>query len=202
VIRSVHGNLAKSAGPERVSERRPRDEMPEGVPNPSPRVAAHSPKGQPFAAGAPATIEAARAGGMARRGTTRLADGLGLRRWTPEAEPYRAASVAFQRAQCASLKESYGGGYLDPGTRASVSLAARALAWSTYYYDTGKPKLGLQFANAVDRHLDFAREAAGVVAEARRRGGAARKTSTHQTLDALRSGSPARPPLTNPKETR
>jgi hypothetical protein len=91
-LRRAHGNGA--AALLRV-ETAPVDELPEGVPGDtgvtSP-VAAGT--GAQWTAGDPRTVEAARAGGRARAGKTRLASQLGLSSLDadPAYRPYRAAA--------------------------------------------------------------------------------------------------------------
>jgi hypothetical protein len=112
----------------------PADELPAGVPADA-RPSSPSDRGHAgrFARG----NTLARAGGHAKRGTSRLTARLGLSTLAegdPFA-PYRKAAATFRRVQCAELARSVGGGTCGPGPSSVVASAALALAWSRYLSD-------------------------------------------------------------------
>lgn len=170
-LRSGHGN---GAGVPRV-EVLPADELPEGVPA-STREESPTDRGERgrFAPG----NALARVGGKARAGSTRLADRLGLAALPEGAafRPYKAAAVAFRRAQTAALAASVGGGFCGPAPASMIASAALALAWSRFLGDRaaeiGDPDLALKAARLGEtsrQHLLAAHELCAREAEARRK---------------------------------
>lgn len=140
----------------------PADELPAGVPAGA-RAGSPSDRGErgKFAQG----NALAREGGRARRGKTRLADRLGLAPLKDDAafRPYRAAAVAFRRAQCAELACTVGGGVCGPGPSSIVASAALSLAWSRYISDvaatSGDVDLAVDLAVRAARLSDQSRQA-------------------------------------------
>jgi hypothetical protein len=169
-LRTGHGN---GAGVPRV-EVLPADELPAGVPDVA-RQESPSDRGEAgrFAPG----NSLARAGGRARRGKTRLAERMGLAS-LPDGSafrPYKAAAVAFRRAQCSELARTVGGGVCGPAPSSMVASAALQLAWSRWLADlaaeTGDPEMALRasrLADASRQNLLAAHELAAREAEARR----------------------------------
>lgn len=168
-LRTGHG---KGKGVPRV-EVLPVDELPVGVPVDA-RAESPQERGERgrFAPG----NALARVGGQARKGKTRLADRLGLRKLVEGSEfaPYKASAVSFRRAQCAELARNVGGGYCGPGPSSFVASAALQLAWSRYLSDraaeSGDPELASlasKLANDSRQNLLAAHELCAREAKAR-----------------------------------
>ena len=130
----------------------------------------------------------AKAGGIARKGKSRLAARLSLKRLADDAEfrPYKASASAFRKAQCAELAKLVGGGVCGPGPSSIVASAALALAWSRYFSDaaaaTGDAELAskaMRFAESSRNHLLSAHELCAWEAKSRdTRGSAATGMAT------------------------
>jgi hypothetical protein len=143
----------------------------------------------------------ARAGGLAKRGKSRLTSRLGLAN-LPDGDafaPYRRSAAPFRRVQCSELARSVGGGACGPGPSSVVASAALALAWSRYFSDqaaaTGDPELAMRSARLGEtsrQHLLAAHELCAREAQARPRGAV-------DPLAAFRTpSSPAVMPATTP----
>jgi hypothetical protein len=170
-LRAGHGN---GAGSPRI-EVLPPDELPAGMPADAREGSPHD-RGEAgrFAPG----NSLARAGGQAKRGTSRLTARLGLS-VLPDGDafvPYRKAAATFRRVQCAELARTVGGGVCGPGPSSVVASAALALAWSRYLSDqaaaTGDPELAMRSARLGEtsrQHLLAAHELVAREATARPR---------------------------------
>lgn len=169
-LRSGHGT---GAGQPRV-EVLPPDELPAGVPAPA-RQESPADRGVlgRFAPG----NGLSRQGGKARAGKTRLADRLGLAALPDGAafRPYKAAAVAFRRAQTTEVARTVGGGTCGPGPASIIASAALCLAWSRYLGDlaanAGDPQLAMLAARLGEtsrQHLMAAHELAAREAQARK----------------------------------
>lgn len=194
-LRAGHG---KGAGVPRI-EVLPADELPAGVPGPSPEPSPGSQRAD--GRFTPGNALAAR-GGRARAGSTRLGDRLGLNDQALEAfASYRRAAVSFRRAQCAALAASVGNGACGPGPSSLVATAALQLAWSRYFSDqaalTGDAKLAAsasKLGNDSRQNLLAAHELCA------REGKARPTTSPHAALMAALEGD-GEDTAHSPKET-
>jgi hypothetical protein len=150
----------------------PVDELPAGVPaDTGPESPTDRAEGGRFAPG----NSLARVGGHAKKGKTRLVDRLGLQTLADDADfrPYKAAAVAFRRAQCADLARTVGAGVCGPAPSSMVASAALQLAWARYLSDlaamTGDAEVALRASklsdasrqNLLAAHELCAKEAAG-----------------------------------------
>ena len=174
-LRAGHGT---GAGEPRI-EVLPADELPVGVPAPheaplAERTSERTPDGR----WAPGARTAQRAGGLATRGRTRLADRLCLAAVPDSAafRRYRAAAASFRRVHCAELARTVGGGVCGPGPSSIVASAALALAWSRYLSDlaatAGDPELAMRASRLGEtsrQHLLAAHELCAREAQARPR---------------------------------
>ena len=168
-LRTGHGT---GAGQPRV-EVLPPNELPAGMPGDA-RAASPTDRGEAgrFARG----NTLARAGGLAKRGTSRLTSRLGLAT-LPEGDafaPYRKSAASFRRVQCGELAKTVGGGVCGPGPSSVVASAALALAWSRYFSDqaaaTGDVDLAMRSARLGEtsrQHLLAAHELCAREAKAR-----------------------------------
>ena len=152
-LRTGHGT---GAGVPRV-EVLPADELPVGVPA---DARAESPtdrgEGGRFAPGNTLAVR----GGQARKGKTRLADRLGLRKLPEGADfaPYKASAVSFRRSQCATLSATVGGGMCGPAPSSFVASAALQLAWSRYFSDRAALEGDADLALVASRLADASRQ--------------------------------------------
>lgn len=152
--RAAHGTGAAALA--RV-ETLPADEMPSPVPAPMASDASRAPRqGRGFRADDAATKEAARKGGLAKAGKSRLAASLGLQGLTTSEAfvPYRRSAETFRRHHCSELA-SMAGGVCGSGPSSMVASAALQLAASRYLFDlagaSGDPQLFVQAAQLADR---------------------------------------------------
>jgi hypothetical protein len=202
-LRSGHGHRA-GTGP-RV-EVLPADELPAGVP-----VAAHqeSPRDRGKAGRFAPGNTLSRAGGLAKRGTSRLTNRLGLSNLSAgdAFAPYRKSASTFRRVQCAELARTVGGGVCGPGPCSVVASAALALAWSRFLSDeaarTGDPDLALRSSRLGEtsrQHLLAAHElcAREALARAKQRT-TDQKVALRDRILGPRDEPPALPPTPSPE---
>lgn len=175
-LRAGHGN---GRGRPHV-EVCPADELPSGVALPlATGHAEHTSERRPDGTFAPGAPTAQSAGGLATKGTSRLASRLGLA-WLPDSDtfaPYRRAASTFRRVQCAELARTVGGGMCGPSPSSVVASVALALAWSRYFSDkaaqTGDAELAMRSARLGEtsrQHLLAAHELCAREAAARPKG--------------------------------
>jgi hypothetical protein len=171
VIRRAHGTGANAL---LRAETAPADELPLGVQAPLQAEAGSERRADgTFAQGARTSQSA---GGLAKRGKSRLVSRLGLAS-LPEGTafaPYRRAASTFRRVQCAELARTVGGGMCGPAPASIVASASLALAWARYFSDqaavTGDAELavrGLRAADASRQALLTAMEICAREAQAR-----------------------------------
>jgi hypothetical protein len=167
-VRTAHG-AARELGAIAVVETPPVDELPKGVPGPSPVQRPVEDRGKRFRAGDASTIEAARAGGRARRNRTALAHSLAVDSNDPAWRTYLRQAEAFRRAQVTVLASTVGGGQCGPAPAALVASAALALAASRFAYANGRALEGARLAAEVRQNLLGAHALAAQEAQARPR---------------------------------
>jgi hypothetical protein len=131
-IRKGHG-AGKGIAP-RI-EVLPPDELPAGIPAPTPLA---EPTGERRKDGR--FVKGARTnqskGAIARKGTTRLSSMLGLASDDdPILEPYKRAANDFRRVEVNRLAREVGNGICGPGPASIIGSAALQLAASRYLFD-------------------------------------------------------------------
>lgn len=173
------------------------DEHPAGVPGPNAAPTPARDASGRYQAGHPQTIAAARAAGRSRARHTALSHTLGLASQDPAWLKLKGQAEAFRRAQVRVLRETVGGGQCGPAPASCVASAALALAGSRLAFDRGDFELASRLAVESRQHLLAAQELCAREAQAR-----PRPSATQARLEALRSGSPAREPLTKQKENK
>lgn len=168
-LRTRHGN-AKRFGVGPVIETLPVDELPAGVPDASTPVGPARDKHGRYRAGHPATVEAARRAGHAKRHRTELAHTLAVRTDDPHWAALLRQAEAFRRAQVRLLAGSVGAGQCGPAPASLVSSAALALAGSRLAYGRGDLVQGARLAAESRQALLAAHELCAKEAMARPRG--------------------------------
>jgi hypothetical protein len=153
-LRSAHGRAAE-LGAIVVVETLPADELPAGVPAPTPPAAERDDSGE-FRSG-PGTSAMAAAGGRARAEAERFRRLLGLIELDEAHEyaPYLRLAHEHRDAHATAVAASVGGGQLSPGVASIIASASLALAASRYMYDLGAktcdPRLLGQAAQMAER---------------------------------------------------
>src|SRR5690606_4932140 len=151
-LRRAPGN-ARRLGRTVVVETLPADELPAGFPDPSPAPPPARDALGRYQAGHPATLQAARTAGRARRARAAVAQALGVRAGHPERGRSGRPAGRGRRAEVRRLASTVGGGQCGPAPAALVANAALALAASRYRYARGEHLEGARLAAEVRQHL-------------------------------------------------
>jgi hypothetical protein len=127
-LRSGHGiNKGKP-----VIEVLPVDELPAGIAVPPPsELRTDRRKDGTFKPGNTLAAQ----GGLAKKGTTKLARMLGLTEGDARLQPYLRAARDFRRLQTTTLARTVGGGVCGPAPASIIATAALQLAASRYLFD-------------------------------------------------------------------